>query len=1598
MNYKHNFLKTILLVLMTGIFSGVGAQYCVTGCNTNTFLNTGDPNTIEYDNMISTYHSTIMREADGTFKVWGEYAAATGATHLGGPTAIAATSTTTPTTNFVYTGTILRAAAASYGNTEQFAVLTTAGLYVWGQTGRLVPTGVKSTTAFEAITVGSNSTGLPTGVSPTDVKMMFGSYGVLTIVTCTGAAYVLTTNGALNGDGTTTVTNTWHRVMTSSTTTLDNVVALRGTSNALFALTSTGELYTWGSGTYINSSSYSTTETANGVARTYATSVSVPTGKTPKMIGMTQSNSTYQTYYLLTTDGYLYAMGSNYHGQLGNSVADSALGVTTNSSAVWLNPMTNIAYISPNEHDGRSGASYGAINVLTTSGQQYAWGSDNNNMTGGDGSSTATPFIPGGLTSSDYIIAVETGGHTSMNIKQCSNYFGYVGHYINGSMGDGTIDTTGSTKTTYSYATSAVTLCGAATTPSVTTPLTICEIEKTANLANALTATTPSGFTLEWWTSTTRAAGTQVADPTAVYPGTYYAFYIPNNSGTCTNPSYATVVVAYNATTGDCSTIIAEDDSNSTTSGATTTGNVLTNDTGISSSSISVTSFTYYNSTGSLVSGTLGTATPVYTSASVLAGTLTLNADGSYTFVPAAGYSGSVPVYYVATDANNSTTTTNHDDATLTITVAAADISTVNDTNSTTSGGTATGNVLANDIGDTLTVSTFTYLNSAGTVTTGTVGTAVNVYDAYGNLAGSFTLNADGSYTFVSVTGYLGTVPVTYTAQDAAGGTANATLNILVGCTEPVEGENFSWSYANGAAPSNPLTNEFNQPATDYGFVLDIFTLDNSFNLNINGTNIATQEIEFQTRAVDNITRNVEFADGTDYVAGSGGNVWTHTGTAGNPIIRVTIGPDGSIGLYARRSTGELSPLRFTSTSGASFNTITWNNGGTNTIIASQNVVGATAMSGTGYGLKKITCPVNYCSTGDCNSNSFVNSVDPNTIEYDNLISVFHSSMVRESDGVVKIWGQGTRPAGQSSSGHFLTPTEVNSTNFPGLNTDSDATNDKILKFAAASNVNTQQFAVLTAEGLFSWGNSGILVPTSLQTAGTFTKLTVGTSTTGLPTGVSPSDVKMMFGTRGALTIVTCTGAAYVLSSDTNLYADGTTTADALWHRVGTAASTPLSGVVALRGAYGVLIALTSDGSMYTWGSGSLLGDNSAAATRTYATLMTTPSGETPKMIGITNSYSGKSYYMLAADGSLYSMGENEYYQLGQGTSTTDTTAWVAVSATSGTATLGDNVVWLSPQEHDGGNDPNVAGSAATYTAVSVLTSDGKLWAWGRNNGAMLGPNNNTNLTPTYMPGTSTSATGLSTDDQLIALELGGHTMMVIKKCSTKFGYIGHKINGSMADGTTTNSNPTTFSFETADLRVCGAEVIAPLVQNLKICPSTTVDLATASLETSADYPSGVTGVEWWTTSTKDAGTQVSAPVGAGTYYAFYVDPNNIYTCPSVMTVSNYVSTDAEWATCQTACYNDPIITGNGPDTKVGITLLKRAGADAPNGWPMVRKSGHIALESNTKGFVVTRMTTTQINAISAPQEGMMVYDTVDNCLKIYDGTVWSCFNTAACP
>ncbi|WP_143324313.1 tandem-95 repeat protein, partial [Cognaticolwellia aestuarii] len=157
-------------------------------------------------------------------------------------------------------------------------------------------------------------------------------------------------------------------------------------------------------------------------------------------------------------------------------------------------------------------------------------------------------------------------------------------------------------------------------------------------------------------------------------------------------------------------------------------------------------------------------------STAVLAeGELTLNADGSYSFVPNANYNGPVPVVtYTVLDGVGDTT-----DSTLTISVTpVSDLLDDSEVVSVAEDTTATGNVLDNatSTDDPLSVASFTV---AGT--TYAIGSTAVLAE------GELTLNADGSYSFVPNANYNGPVPVvTYTVLDGVGDATDSTLTISV--------------------------------------------------------------------------------------------------------------------------------------------------------------------------------------------------------------------------------------------------------------------------------------------------------------------------------------------------------------------------------------------------------------------------------------------------------------------------------------------------------------------------------------------------------------------------------------------------------------------------------------------------------------------------------------------------------------------------------------------------------------------------------------------------------------------------------------------------
>ena len=136
-------------------------------------------------------------------------------------------------------------------------------------------------------------------------------------------------------------------------------------------------------------------------------------------------------------------------------------------------------------------------------------------------------------------------------------------------------------------------------------------------------------------------------------------------------------------------------------------------------------------------------------------GTLTMTAkDGSFSYVPNNGFSGTDQFTYTATDGGGRTST-----STVTITVAPK---AVDDAFSVHAGSTATTTtkqtgVLGNDRGTGLTVTNHTDPTN-----------------------GTLTLNTDGTYSYTPKAGFSGGDSFTYTAKDTAGSTITGTVTITV--------------------------------------------------------------------------------------------------------------------------------------------------------------------------------------------------------------------------------------------------------------------------------------------------------------------------------------------------------------------------------------------------------------------------------------------------------------------------------------------------------------------------------------------------------------------------------------------------------------------------------------------------------------------------------------------------------------------------------------------------------------------------------------------------------------------------------------------------
>ena len=259
--------------------------------------------------------------------------------------------------------------------------------------------------------------------------------------------------------------------------------------------------------------------------------------------------------------------------------------------------------------------------------------------------------------------------------------------------------------------------------------------------------------------------GSLIFIPVLNYNGTVPTATYTVSDGTGTANATAVIIV-----TPVNDNPVAVDDARTVLENNTLTSNVLTNDSDVdvitNGDVLVVTQFVVAGDPTTYSAGNLATITGI--------GTLVINANGNFTFIPVTNYNGSVPnVSYTISDGNSGS-----DIALLTITVVnvidypiAAD-----DVFSKAEDLILNGvNVLDNDeteIGNTKTVTQFVIAGDAATYSAGNTANIANV--------GSVQINSNGNLTFTPFSNFNGTVTtVTYTMSDGTG-TASASVFITI--------------------------------------------------------------------------------------------------------------------------------------------------------------------------------------------------------------------------------------------------------------------------------------------------------------------------------------------------------------------------------------------------------------------------------------------------------------------------------------------------------------------------------------------------------------------------------------------------------------------------------------------------------------------------------------------------------------------------------------------------------------------------------------------------------------------------------------------------
>ncbi|MEY3411525.1 MAG: hypothetical protein RIQ70_211, partial [Bacteroidota bacterium] len=345
---------------------------------------------------------------------------------------------------------------------------------------------------------------------------------------------------------------------------------------------------------------------------------------------------------------------------------------------------------------------------------------------------------------------------------------------------------------------------------------------------------------------------------------------------------------------------------------------------------------------------------------------------------------------------------------------------------------------------------------------------------------------------------------------------------------------------------SNGTTTTFQAPNADGGFRFDIYGLDNSFNLEVNGSKLVADEVQCEGNGDVNESLLIFKSDNSGFGMSGNASVWTITGDQTSPLIRLIIDELGNVTFWGKRNNGAALEEMHIKSDDPQPNKLIWNTISSNTVVLSQKVTGPTNIKGEGSGV--ILC------TSDIDNDGIINSLDTDSDGDGCTDAIEGGAAFKKSDlsgqslsgsvdanGVPVLAGASGQTVGSSQD---VNTQDSECCTKPTVSISDTKTCVGATITASPTTGGTwtssnPSVATITSAGVITGGSSGAITFTFTNTATGCSNTTNSVTVNALPT-VSANGVVICTGSSKTLT---ATGATtYAWSPNTNLSATTGTT------------------------------------------------------------------------------------------------------------------------------------------------------------------------------------------------------------------------------------------------------------------------------------------------------------------------------------------------------------------------------------------------------------------------------------------------------------------------